>query len=116
MRIITLPNGKPCTVGTYVKAWRTILTLAPDCQLPGWGHFPTAAGDILRELRYGMHDRINRHVAGYGVGRKWDDQWQRDAAHTARRVNTRRLIVRETECPRWLRPRLAHRLMGRDDF
>jgi hypothetical protein len=105
---VTLPNGKRCGLGVYVAAWRTILSLAPDTMLPGFDHFPSAARDVLRDLRNGMHDRINRHVPGFGKGRKWDQDWQRGAIQCAHAVNTPRLIVRWV--PADLRARLSHRL------
>lgn len=55
-----------------------------------------------------LADKINRFEPVRG--RKVEADWQRDAARAARRVNTPRLIVRDTEIPREFRHRLAHRL------
>lgn len=105
---ITLPNGKPCGLDVYVRAWRTLKTLPADAKVKGFGHFAEDASYILRELRYAVHDRINRHIRSYGRGRKWDQNWQRDAIQTAHAVNTPRLVVRWV--PPDLRGRLAHRI------
>lgn len=50
------------------------------------------------------------------VGRKLDDDWQRNAYQTAQRVNTPRLIVRVSEVAPEFRTRLAHRLTKPEDF
>jgi hypothetical protein len=105
---VVLPNGRRCGLGTYVLAWRTMLKMNPQELVKGWGHFSEPAGYVLRELRAGMHDRINRHIPGYGRGRKWNADWQRAAGHCANAVNTPRLIVRWV--PRDLYARLAHRI------
>jgi hypothetical protein len=109
-RYITLPNGNRCGLGVYAKAWRQLITLAatkPRAQVDGFGHFSEGAAEILRALRYGMHDRINRHVPGFERGRKWDDQWQRDTARAARDLNSRVCIH---WLPAHLRDRFAHRI------
>lgn len=106
--IVTLPSGRPIPLRMYTRAWKSLKGLPFDALISDWDLFPTKAFDILRELRGGMHDRINRHIPGYGLGRKWSDVWQTEALRTARDVNTPRLIVRWI--PRDLRPRLAHRL------
>lgn len=116
IRYITLPNGRRALLAAYCYSWRQMKQAEPDKPIRGFDLFAMPAADILREIRRGVHDRINRHIPGYGVGRKWDDDWQRDALHTARRVNTPRLIVRETEVhPVELRPRLAHRITAWED-
>jgi hypothetical protein len=112
-RVITLPNGKKCGLGVYVKAWRTLKTLAPGSRVNGFDHFPEDAAQILREIRKGMHDRINQRIPAYGVGRKWHQDWQRHALQCAHDVNTPRLIVRWV--PWDLRLRLAHRITRAED-
>lgn len=110
-RYITLPNGKPVSLPVYCSAWCTLHTLDPDERISGFDHFPMEAGRVLREIQRGVQDRINRHLPGYGRGRKWSDDWQRAAGHTARRVNTPRLIVCLPEVhPVELRARLTHRI------
>jgi hypothetical protein len=83
--------------------------MRPTDSVKGWDHFPEKAEVILREIRRGIHDRINRRMPGYGVGRKWDYQWQTDAMRTAMAVNTPRLVIyRRNLAPEW-RERFAHR-------
>jgi hypothetical protein len=107
-QFITLPNGRRCGLGTYTAAWRTLLATDRDQRVAGFDHFPESAGAILRELRRGMHDRINHHIADHGIGRKWSHDWQRHALQCAIAVNTPRLVVRWV--PADFRARLAHRL------
>lgn len=107
-RYITLPNGNACSLPTYVKAWRTLKTASPDEEIKGWDHFPTEAHSILRDIRHGVHDRINRHLPGYGKGRKWADIWQTEAMRAARALNTPRLIIHWL--PSDLKERFANRL------
>ena len=110
-RYVTLPNGRACGLGKYVAAWRKlrkIVAADPDAQVSGFDYFPCAAWEVLRDLRVGMHDRINKHDPRYGHGRKWSSDWQRAATHCANAVNTPRLIVRYV--PPDFRVRLAHRV------
>ena len=110
-RIIRLPNGHRCGLGEYARSWREVKRLAataPDAQIKDWDHFPTSAATVLHDLRFGMHDRINRHIAGYDRGRKWAIEWQVETIRTARALNTPRLAIH------WLptewRGRFSHRL------
>lgn len=110
-RYVVLPNGRRCSLGVYVASWKTILQIVretPAASIRGFDHFPDEAPRVLRALRLGMHDRINRHLPGFGVGRKWDQDWQRAARHCANEVNYPRLVVRWV--PADLRARLEHRL------
>jgi len=68
-RVITLPNGRACSLPIYCAGWRRIKALASDTCIGNWSDFPTEAGAILRDLHLGMHDRINRHIPGFGQGR-----------------------------------------------
>ena len=111
MHVIHLPaSTKTLSVGQYVTAWKDCKAAKEGQEfkhgLGGW--WPVTRETILREFEKGMHDRINKHIEGYGVGRKWSDDWQRDAANAARGVNTPRLIVHWV--PVELRGRLAHRI------
>lgn len=108
IRYIRLPNGRAVSVGAYVRAWRALLALDGAATVRDFGPWPEPASDVLRALRAGIHDRINRHTAAYGLGRKWAADWQRAAVQCAHAVNTPRLIVRWA--PADLRARLAHRL------
>ena len=107
-RYITLPNGHRCGLPTYCKAWRTLKALKPEAQIKGWDYFGIDADRILRDIRYGVHARINRHISDYGHGRKWDDNWQRDMSRAGRDLNTPRLII--SWLPEDIRERFAHRL------
>lgn len=110
-RYVTLGDKRRVPLGAYVAAWRAVLAAPADqrtdrslCE-----RFPSTAGDVLREFRDGLHDRINRHVPGYGVGRKWSADWQREAVHFAASINTPRLVIRYL--PKDFRgPRFMHRL------
>jgi hypothetical protein len=55
-----------------------------------------------------MHDRINRHIPGFGIGRKWDQDWQRQTCHAANLLNMPRVII--DWLPPEYRTRFAHRL------
>jgi len=61
-RTITLPNDRTVTLGTYVKAWRQLKRLPPQETVHGFSWYLQTAGQILREMRRGVHDRINRHL------------------------------------------------------
>ena len=116
-RSINLGNGCCVSLGGYVRAWKQAKTLPPETGVkivPGqW--WPGTVADVLRELNYGLHDRINRHDPGYGCGRKWASDWWRSARHTANAVNMPRVIVRPPQIPMEFRARLAHRLTWPDD-
>lgn len=115
MRIVTLGDGSRVTLGQYAHAWRTCMAAAPGSVfsrgLCGYGS--RTREEILEEFRDGVHDRINRHVPGFGRGRKWDADWQRDAWRAAREVNTPRLAVRWV--PRDFVARLRHRMWNPED-
>ena len=109
-QVIRLPNGKLVSVACYVASWRTLKGLAPHVDVRGFDHFPEPAGRVLSSLRAGMHDRINRHVPGYGVGRKWSGDWFWSVYRTARDLNGTR--VRLSWVPVEFKSRLAHRVGG----
>ena len=112
-RAIRLPSGRLVSLGVYVAAWRTLLETPPDYQVQDWDHFATPAARVLDRMREGMHDRINRRLPWWGQGRRWDEDWQRDAGRCARLVNSRglaRLLVRPGDVPRDYRDRLAARI------
>lgn len=112
-RYVTLPNGHQCDIGEYLNSWKALKSMAPDREISGWSYFPTEARDILRELDYGLHDRINRHLPWFGHGRKWSYEWQVEACRAARDLNTPRLAIHWL--PAWLKPRFAHRLTSYTD-
>ena len=107
-RVIVLPNGKAVSLACYTARWKAVKAAPADAEIRGWDHFPTPAADVLRELRFGMHDRVNRRDPAYGVGRKWDADWQRETAHAARALNQPRLAIHWL--PAWLKPRFGRRL------
>jgi hypothetical protein len=115
-RYVTLGNGQRVSLGAYVAGWRTV-NAAPDGEEYSHGLCqcgPATALEVRAEYAEGLHDRINRHIAGFGVGRKWDADWQRYTLQSALRLNTPRLIVRAVELPLWLRDRMAHRVTEND--
>lgn len=92
---IGLPNGRKCSITTYCRAWRQLKTLNSDAVIRDWEWFPVKAGDVLRQLREGLHDRINRHSSHFGRGRKWTHDYQVDQRRDARRINeyaSRRIV------------------------
>lgn len=95
-RYVTLGNGRRVGLASYVAAWRACLAADPaqPIRMDLHGLPGSTAADVLRQFRDGLHDRINRHIPGYGVGRKWSPDWQREAIHFAAQVNTPRLVVR----------------------
>jgi hypothetical protein len=110
--LVTLADGRRLPLGSYVASWRRIRDADPEDRFRGapsdWFGLDYSAAEILSEFRAAMHARINRHVPGYGRGRKWSSDWQIEAARTARAVNTPRLVVRWI--PSDLRDRLVHRI------
>jgi hypothetical protein len=111
--VIVLPNGRPVTVGSYVRAFRRLAAGPPGAWVNArdWDGFGTTAERVLRAMRDAMRDRINRHVPWYRKGRKWAWDWQRDVARVAWNLNApRRIVTREREVPPEYRARLAHRL------
>lgn len=117
-RAVTLGDGRRMPLGAYVSAWRAVLAAPMDCRFKGSPSDPRgwrgsySRAELLQEFRAGLHDRINRHLPGFGHGRKWSPDWQRSTLHFAGAVNTPRLIVRLHGNPaaREFRNRLAHRL------
>jgi hypothetical protein len=112
IRLITLPNGRRVTLGTYVTAWRAILA-KPEGLFPGFGHSPERGRHILAEIRKGLHDRINRHLPYYHKGRKWEGEWYWLTAQVARQLNTPRLRI--YWLPPHLKRRFSHRLSTPND-
>lgn len=109
-RTIGMFKGHSVTIAAYVQGWRAAKALPPEtmCKNGPGAWFSVSAAEIMREIEYGMHARINRHIPGYGVGRKWSNDWQVETRRAARDVNTPRLIVRWL--PSHLKARLSHRL------
>jgi len=78
-RVIVLPNGHQVTLGEYVRSWKAIQALHESGQgrrlVANWGHFPTAASEILGAIRRGVMDRIN--IRGGLVIREDRGYWRR---------------------------------------
>lgn len=108
IRVITIPCGRQVTLGEYVRSWKILKTLPPNRLVDRWSHFPTPAGEILREISYGVHDRINKHLPWWHRGRKWAEDWQRETRQAADRINHPGLII--DWLPPWLKARYADRL------
>lgn len=108
MRIIVKPNGRPVAIGEYVRCWRILKTAHPDALAGNWQHFPASASEILSDIRWGLHDRINRHLPWFNCGRKWSWQWQTETMRAAIALNTPRLAIHWL--PAWLMPRFGHRI------
>ncbi len=91
-RAITLPNGRRVGLGVYVDAWKRLVVLEqtqPGAMVHGFSDWPDSAERVLREIRAGLHDRINRHIPGR-QGRKWDDHYQRQLFQDSQKINTAR--------------------------
>ena len=63
VQVIRLPSGRRVTMGQYLAAWRKLKATPPNLKLRDWDHYPTAASEIMAEIRRGVHDRINRRGA-----------------------------------------------------
>lgn len=105
---ITLPNGRKVGLGVYAKAWRELLKANPKEQIKGFGYFSETAESILYEMRGGLAERINAKIPGYGVGRKWANEWYTETWRAARALNEPRLVI--DWLPPWLKGRFADRL------
>lgn len=104
---ITLGDGRRIGIAAYVRAWKQCKMFPAHTYIgkSGWGQ---TAGEALRDLRAGLDDRINRRIPGYGVGRKWSDDYEREMLHARVRLNQPRLVI--DWLPADLRDRFADRL------
>jgi hypothetical protein len=91
-RVISLPNGRPCGLGVYVRAWKTLKALPTDAPIRGFSEWSDTAGEIVRELLRGLQDRINRHDPSYGRGRKWDHNYQSALLRDSRAIAAYRIF------------------------
>lgn len=105
---IVLPSGARVTLKSYCAAWREVLRVDADREFNDFGAFPMTAGEILSEIRNGIHDRINRHLSYFGKGRKWGENYQTETLRASRALNTPRLAIHWL--PLWLRERFEHRI------
>lgn len=115
-KIIILPNGKACGIGRYLKAWQALKALPGHENVNGFHWFPDSAANILREMRAGLHDRINRHDAAYGKGRKWAEQYQTGMHRDAHRIQQIHQRVRHYQFESIeARARFSHLLSSHED-
>ena len=109
IRVIRTASGT-VTLGAYVKAWREVKAAPAGTEfrssLCGWA--PETRETILSQFQDGLAGRINRHIPGFGVGRKWASEWQHETRYAARQLNCPRLVIRWL--PAWLKKRFAQRL------
>ena len=60
--------------------------MPPSAPVRGFDDVAADASDILRRIVAGVHDRINRRAAGYGIGRKWSADYQAALRRDARAI------------------------------
>lgn len=110
VRVITLGCGRTIRLGAYARAWRRAKAAVPGSRFERGltSHFSVTREELLEQFRYGTDDRISSHMPGYGKGRKWSEDWQREVMQSKWRINTPRLIL--DWLPKDLRARFAHRL------
>lgn len=117
-RVLILPNGRQCRAATYARAWRTLLAADPHALFPGFAYSAERAESILHAMRGGLSERINAHVPGYGVGRKWDNDYQvrlwRDS-RKVRAIQLERIRYYQFETAE-ANSRFSHLLTSRDDL
>lgn len=105
MNYVTLPNGRKVSVGEYVRSWKTLKTLDPKTKVSGFSDGGDAAAVILYRLQYGIHDRINKHVPGYNVGRNWTPEIYYENVRLSRETRGRNSV---RNIPARFRERLSH--------
>jgi hypothetical protein len=113
-RVIRTASGT-VTLGQYVAAWKRVVA-NPNATFKSsltcvFGSF--TAAELRREFLFGVNDRINRHVPGYGIGRKWNNQWFLQMYRAAAELNRPRLRI--YWLPADLKTRFAHRICTRED-
>lgn len=111
VRCIITPCGRPVSVRQYVSAWYMVRSLPPDTIIRArqWDYCDTTSGRVLRDMRFGLHDRISRHIPAYAAGRRWDGAHQAAMVRLAWALRSK-CVVRTCDVPREIAPRLAHRI------
>jgi predicted RNA methylase/ribosomal protein S18 acetylase RimI-like enzyme len=112
-RYVTLGNGQKVGLGQYTNAWRQAKAMNPETGVRGTPSDPSGggtAGDLVREMRAGMVDRINQKDPNYGKGRKWDATWQSDARRLADTMARKSEVPAGEAHPVDLRNKVADRL------
>lgn len=114
--VIGLPNGRQVGIGVYVKAYRELRKMDPDTRVKGFGYGSERAADILYAMRGMFSEVINRHDRSYGVGRKWDNDYQVRLWRDSRRLQdiAKRIRVYQFETEE-ARSRFSDRLSNRDE-
>jgi len=109
-RYVILGDGRKIGLGTYVDAYRGALAAPPDAQFNRslCDRWPAGRAEVLEQFRAGTAERINRHIPGYGLGRKWCSDWRRAMTQAAHALNTPRLVI--YWLPVELKTRFRHRL------
>lgn len=96
INVITLPNGRSVRLTSYLNAWRALLDMTPEVRrgrcFIGWSDVAEDGEGILEAMRRGLHNRINRHIRGYGMGKKWSADYFYAARRDAQVVNSRRVV------------------------
>lgn len=119
MQRVVYISDRAITLGNYVKAWKTALAAPSGAVFEnGFAWYSQTRTEVLREFRRGLHDRINRRIAGFPGTlraaafpntRKRQHEWQVETYRAAVRLNQQpRLII--DWLPLWLKLRFAHRL------
>ena len=110
-KCIVLADGRRVGIPRYVAAWKACKTLPAQTLIgPGVSGWGDTAAEALQQLRAGLDDRINRNIPGYGAGRKWSSDWQRQMMQAANQVNTPRLLIRWLPVDLMKIPRMAERV------
>lgn len=106
MRTVVLPNGREVRLSSYVAAWKLLRAMDPSDLVDGFDAFgPVEAGTILRAIRQGAADRINKHSPAHSKGYLWHQDHQSWLQRDARLLNSR-AVVRWTELHPWTRARV----------
>lgn len=90
---IRIPSGRSIPVGQYAAAWKKLKTVPPTAQVPNWDHFDTDAAEVLRDMRYGMMDRINRKDPRYPKGRRAGADYDRALAQFTMYARNPRVVI-----------------------
>jgi hypothetical protein len=93
-KFIIKPDGKPVSIGEYVRSWRIIKAGPHTAIIAGFEPFPCTAAEILRKISRGVEDRINRRAVpgkSQPVKTEWPDvphyRLERRLSHAAGHVS-----------------------------
>lgn len=109
MKFITLPNGRQTSIPEYVRCWRLLKAMNPEREVTNWSWFPVPARDILREMVFGVHDRINHHLPWWPKVNS-TPRTRKQFARLNHLVQTGKLVI---EC-RWCGSPLKRYVASRD--